>query len=227
MARLYGVSIGPGDYELMTLKAIRVLKASEVIAVPRTKNENTMALSIIQNGIDLSDKEILYCDFPMTRDKNVCEKNYEKISVRIMQYLDRGRDVAFITIGDVSIYSTFSYIARLCIRAGYDVESVPGVPSFLAIAAKLNQPLARGNEDILIMSGKSKNFDELMKTDTNKVIMKGNKSIDKIKALVEEEEVFRGKKIMGMEDFGLATEKVYNNADEIGECGYFTTLIIG
>lgn len=227
MAVLYGVSIGPGDYELLTLKAVRVLEETNIIAVPRTKKENTMALSIIENVIDISEKELLYFDFPMTRDKAVCENNYKKISNEIEHYLDNGRDVAFITIGDVSVFSTFSYIARLCMEDGYDVQAIPGVPSFLAIAAKFNQPLALGDESILIMSGKCENFDELMKTDTNKVIMKGNKSTNKIKELFENEEVFQGKEIMGIEDCGLATEKVYQKLDEIGDCGYFTTFIIG
>lgn len=219
MAVLYGVSVGPGDYELLTLKAVRILSETDIIAVPRTKSENTMALSIIKKVIDLSDKEILWIDFPMTKDKAVCAENYKKIGKGLESILDTGRDIAFITIGDVSIFSTFSYIARYCSDDGYDVRLIPGVPSFLAVSAQLNKPLALGKESFIVMSGNSDNFEELLKTDTNKVIMKSKDCIDRLKRELD------GKAVSGIENCGLETERIYHSLEEAEECGYFTTLI--
>ncbi|MDE5557562.1 MAG: precorrin-2 C(20)-methyltransferase, partial [Ruminococcus sp.] len=110
MGKLYGVSVGAGDPELMTLKAVRIIEKSAVIAVPRTSGKS-LALSIVEKTIDLSGKIIIYLDFPMSRDKKILSENYDKISEIICKNLYEN-DIAMLSIGDISIYSTFSYIAE-------------------------------------------------------------------------------------------------------------------
>ena len=109
---LYGVSVGPGDPELITLKAVRLIKECPVLAVPRTKGENTLALSIVKQAADIRGKEIVYTDFSMTRDKEVLNKNYDRIAGLLAEYLEKGQNVAMLNIGDISIYSTFSYVGE-------------------------------------------------------------------------------------------------------------------
>ena len=115
---LYGVSVGPGDPELITLKAVRLIKECPVLAVPRTRGENTLALSIVMQTADIRGKEIVYTDFPMTRDKEILAKNYERIAELLAEYLEQGKNVAMLTIGDISIYSTFSYVGERAAQAG-------------------------------------------------------------------------------------------------------------
>ncbi len=98
---LYGVGIGPGDPELITLKAVKILKQVDVIAVPKSKTDaESLALDIIRQVIDLSSKEILELTFPMKKNQDELTDAWEKAKEQILKPLKKGRDVAFISIGD-------------------------------------------------------------------------------------------------------------------------------
>ena len=135
-AVLYGVSVGPGDPELLTLKAIRTVRECNVVMYPRTKGEKALALSIVDQVVDLSEKEIVPLDALITKDKIQMKAQHEKNAQTILSYLRRGISVALLTIGDVSIYATFSYMQALVEAEGFAVSLCAGVPSFCAIAAK-------------------------------------------------------------------------------------------
>ena len=126
----YGVGVGPGDPELITLKAVRCIEQCPVIAAPETKGEKTLALDIARGAVDLAGKTILPLHFLMTRDPGALERSHRAQAERIMEQLDAGRDVAMLNLGDVSIYSTFSYL--LAIISG-DLVSV----LFLMVTGKL------------------------------------------------------------------------------------------
>lgn len=220
MASLYGVSVGPGAPELLTLKAVRILNKVHHIMVPRTCGENTMALDIIKDVIDISEKEIEYTDFPMSAgNKQMFNDNYDKISNRVINILKNDKDVALINIGDISIFSTFSYIGERVERAGYDVVWIPGVSSFQAVASATKTPIVQGKESVLIISGDSNDFAALKDLPVNKVIMKSSRAIDEILNM-------KCDTITGASDCGLDTQKIYKSVDELKDgCGYFTTLI--
>ena len=109
----YGVGVGPGDPELLTLKAIRAMEHCPVIAAPETRGEKTLALDIARGAVDLSQKTILTLEFLMTRDKQKLEESHRAQARAVMEYLDQGQDVAMLNLGDVSIYSTFSYLLEI------------------------------------------------------------------------------------------------------------------
>lgn len=221
MAKLYGVSVGPGSADLMTVRSVRIIEKCDVIAVPRTKGENTMAYSIACEECDMQDKEIVYAEFLMSMDKEVLRNNYENIAKNLEKHLDNEKSIAFLNIGDISIYSTFSYIADIIISDGYDVEICPGVPSFCAVAAELKKPIAQGKENIVIIPGDSREFDELAEIKANKIVMKSSRAIEDIKSK------FSGKDVSGVENCGLESQKIYNSADELNDnTGYFTTVLI-
>lgn len=222
MAILYGVSVGPGEPELMTLKAINTIKNSAILVAPTTKDENnTMALDIVSKVINIEDKKIIYTKFPMSKDEKILKENYERIADEMSAYLNVGKNIAFLNIGDISIYSTFSYISDILIDKGYNIEIIPGVTSFCAMAAKLKTSIVQGNESVVIIPGSSEKFDDLVKIDTNKIIMKGYKSVNEIKKIGE------NINIMAVENCGLENEKIYRTADEIDDnCGYFTTFFL-
>lgn len=131
----YCVGVGPGDPELMTVKAVRTLEACPVIAAPRTKGGEMLALDIAKQAADLEDKLVLPLDFSMTREEDRRRAEYETGAQAIAECLKAGQDVAMVNLGDVSIYATCTRMAELVREKGFLVLMIPGVPSFCAVAA--------------------------------------------------------------------------------------------
>lgn len=146
---LYGVSVGPGDPENLTLKAVRVLKAADVIAAPSTGRNRQTALGIVADCI--AGKPIVDCLTPMSKDLAVVARAHDKIADDICALLDEGKDVAFITLGDAGVYSTYYYTHERVVARGYRAEVVPGVTSFCDAAARLGRPLCEGSEPLLVV----------------------------------------------------------------------------
>lgn len=223
----YGVSVGPGDPELLTVKAVKLLEKVDIIATPRTFDRNnvekTLALDIASGVVDLSGKEILKLDFLMTRDENLQGKRHEEIAEQMAEKLRRGKDVAMLNLGDASLYATFSYIMELLKNQGFSVEIIPGVPSFCAIAAKLQTSLTTMNQPLHILP--AGRLEEVFPLEGTKVVMKTGKSMGKVKSfLLKQEKVYQ---VQGMERCGLTDEKIIHSVEELEEdLGYFTTLII-
>ncbi|MBI5810954.1 MAG: precorrin-2 C(20)-methyltransferase, partial [Deltaproteobacteria bacterium] len=181
----YGVGAGPGDPELMTLKAVRVLNSCPVIAAPRSAGDSSgdgQALAIVRKAVNLEHKEILELNLPMTRDAGLLSKSRIDAAGEITRRLKQGTDVAFVTLGDPMLYSTFGCLAAL-IKDGLEgaaVTSIPGITSFSAVASRLSIPLAEGGEKVAIapvaydtgeVSGLISSFDTV-------VLMKVNKAMD-------------------------------------------------
>lgn len=123
---LYGVGVGPGDPELITRKAQRIIAQAAVLAVPDKGSGEKTALTIA--GELAEGKEILLCDAPMVRDEAALDAAYEANADRVCALLDGGKDVAFLTLGDPTVYSTYLYLHRKVTARGYEAEIIPGVP---------------------------------------------------------------------------------------------------
>ncbi len=171
---LYGVGVGPGDPELLTLKAQRILRETDVIAVPDKGAGEKTALNII--GPLSEGKDLLYCEAPMTRDPALLEAAYGENARRIAAVLDEGRSVAFITLGDPSIYSTYLYTHRRVLAMGYKAEIIPGVPSFCAVAAALGDGLCEGSDRLLIVPASHRDVGDCLTVDANYVFMKAGRA---------------------------------------------------
>lgn len=186
----YGVGVGPGDPELMTLKALNVLKASAVIAVPRSSDKgSSRALEIIKGALDLGGKELLELPFPMTRDKGELEGSRRRAAASVAERLSSGQDVAFITLGDPLTFSTFSYLVPFVRELAplSRIMAVPGVTSFSAAASLRCVPLAETDERVIIVPAAyelEKVKEALLSADTV-VLMKVNRAIDGIIGLIE------------------------------------------
>ena len=142
----YGVSVGPGDPELLTLQAVRLLRQCPVLAAPQTASGQMLALDIARRalGSELDGKTILPLQFAMSRDAAVLRASHETAASAVRPFLDAGQDVAMLNLGDVSIYATFGYLQEILQAQGYATAMAAGVPSFCAAAARLNQPLTGG-----------------------------------------------------------------------------------
>lgn len=155
LGTFYGIGVGPGDPELITVKAIRILqKVSHVFAAASSNNDYSVALKTVENYLS-PNVRVYSLPFPMTYDQEKLEKAWKENCESILGLLLQGEDVAFITIGDPLIYSTYIYLLRT-IRSAYpevQVQTIPGITSFQAAASTCNIPLVEGEESMAIVSG--------------------------------------------------------------------------
>ncbi len=221
--KLYGVGVGPGDKELITLKALNVLKQADVIAVPDTKGDRNVALDIVQEYVEGT--ELLFIDTPMTRDENILNLAHEAAANTICSLLDNGKTVAFITLGDATVYSTYIYVHRLVVAKGYDTEIIPGVTSFCAVGARLNESLCDKETPLLIIPAINDSIDELLKVPANKVIMKGGRTVEDIKEKLKEHDLYDNAKMISR--VGFSDEAIYHSLDEVeGSKAYLSVIVV-
>ncbi len=221
--KLYGVGIGPGDKELITLKAVNTIKNADVIALPDSLSGKNRAYEIIKEYID--EKEIIYLPMPMTKDKEHLKASHESGAELIINYLDKGKNTAFATLGDPSVYSTYMYIHRIVESKGYDVEMIAGVTSFCASAARLNISLCDGAEPLIIIPANYEDNKKLLNLFGNKVLMKSGKKMAKVKQEIEE--CCLTDKTYMVENCGMEEEKIYKDFSMASdESSYFSLIIV-
>lgn len=221
---LYGVSVGPGNPELMTLQAVRLLQHCPVIAVPQTENGGTVALDIASQAVDLSGKTLLMLPFLMTRDKQKLDERHRQLADVLKTALDAGQDVAMLSLGDTSVYSSFSYMAELLAPEGYLIALSAGVTSFCASAAALGISLTEMNKPVHIIPAGTDDGQALALPGT-KVLMKAGKSLPQLLARLKAQGLLE--KAMLVQNCGLPGEKILKKIPEDFDApGYFTTVIV-
>ena len=152
---LYGVGVGPGAPDLLTLRAVDVLKKAQVLAMPRSSDYGaSMAWKIVKPVIgEIEGQERLFLTFPMNKDPERLQPAWDKAFQAIGERLEKGLSVAFATEGDPSLYSTFIYLQREAPKRwpGIEIIVVPGVSSIAAVPSVTGVPLADGQERIAII----------------------------------------------------------------------------
>lgn len=147
--KLYGIGLGPGDPELMTLKAARLIREARVIAYPTLAGGTSFARTIAADFITDGTREIVM-DVPMTVERGPAQSAYDAGAAEIIQALNAGDDVVVLCEGDPFFYGSFMYVfARL--KTAFEVEIVPGVTSVTACAAVANLPLVARNEVMTVL----------------------------------------------------------------------------
>ena len=148
----YGVGVGPGDPKLMTLRAIELIRENDVIAVPGKEPKESVAYKIAAAVVpEIADKELVPVYMPMIKDRALIDEEHKKGAALLKKYLDQGKNVVYITLGDPTIYCTFSYLQHYLEADGYPVELVPGISSITAAAARLNLPLTEWDEPLHVL----------------------------------------------------------------------------
>ena len=219
---LYGVGVGPGDEKLLTLLAVETLEKADKIIVPDTGGERT-AQKIVSRCI--KEKELLYCNLPMTRDEAVLKEKHKEAAELICKELDQGHNLAFITLGDPTIYSTYMYIHRIVIAKGYEASIINGIPSFCAAAARLNISLCDRSEALHIIPSSYDKLEELLKLDGNKVLMKSGKSIPEVIGKLKQMKLLQQSKMV--ECCYMENEKIYEKLEEVEkDSSYFSVIIV-
>ncbi len=248
LGKLSVIGIGPGDPELLTLKAARIIKESRVLCVPKGREEgSSLALSIVEKVVSLDGKEIIEAHFPMrkTRNKGIrgkgqgtrTERNndheldakWNETAETILSRLEKGTDTAFLTLGDPTLYSTFFYLydRLLELQPALNIEIVPGVSSINASAARANISLGLGNEKIAVLPA---NYMENLKTalemfDTV-VLMKVNKVFNEIADILSRMDLV--KNAICISRAGMEDEKIFKDITKIKqeELNYFSMVIV-
>lgn len=148
LGTLYGIGVGPGDEELLTLKAVNTIKKCPVIIAPSAKDGgSSIALDTARNFIS-EEQEVIVKHFPMGGEEQE-EKIYQAFKF-IEEKLHEGKDIAFLTIGDPFVYSTYIYLLRYIKEKGYNTETVPGITSFCAAASLAGEMIVIGDERVTI-----------------------------------------------------------------------------
>ena len=221
--KLFGVGVGPGDPELLTLKALRRIKEADVIAVPGEEPRDSVAYKIVKGAWEqLEEKPLMAVPMPMTKDPEKLKASHDTGAELIREKLDEGKNVIFLTLGDPTVYSTYLYIHKRIASMGYETEIVSGIPSFCAVAARLNTGLVEKAEPLHVIPA-SYQIEDAMKLYGTKVLMKAGKKMNKVK----EQLLSMQAEGMMIENCGMPDEKIYKNVEEIPEtAGYYSLIII-
>jgi len=224
--KLYGIGVGPGDPELLTLKAVSVLQKIDVVAVPESKKDKgSIALDIARSHLK-ENVEILTLTFPMTNDDDVRNNARMKNSLLIKNEVEKGKAVAFLTLGDPLFYSTYIYVLENLSDSDIDIETIPGVPAFCAISAKLNIPLAKQEETLgIIPLNENSDVENLISTVDNAVIMKVSSDSSRLADILENYEDSISVNIIS--DCGSEDERILTTIKDLrSKVPYLTTAII-
>jgi len=240
---LYVIGVGPGDPELITVKGARILQNVKCICVPKGREEgSSLALSIIEKTVRMEEKEIIEAHFPMRKvrsqksgkdyigsDIPKLQSIWQKTADAISERLNKGIDMAFITIGDPAIYSTFFYLydKLLELNPELKIEIIPGVSSINASAAKAKISLALADEKIAILPANyMDNLKEILKKFDTVVLMKVHKVFDKVISILNDMNLLD--KSMYISRLGMADEKVILNLKNVKEndLDYFSMVIV-
>ena len=226
--KMFGVSVGPGDWKMLTIRAKEALMDSDIICFPaKAKDSSSFALSIIQQAIDISDKRVEEIVFSMDPRDEVRRESENVAISRLCQLMDEGHSISLITIGDAGVYSTYMYTDTKIRAKGYETEVIPGISSFTYGAAMARLPLMIGDETFCVVPMAKGNVERLEKAilnNDNIVVMKAFDSLDIIAEILRRNDIPIEKATV-MCDVG--TEKEYIGPIDLKrDYGYFTTVLI-
>lgn len=220
---LYGIGVGPGDPELMTLKAVKRIGACPVVAIPHKDKERCAAYQIARQAIpEIEEKQLVCVDMPMTKEQELIEHSHQAAVLALQEELERGNDVALLTLGDPAIYASCMYLLAGIEALGYETVMVSGISSFCAVAARLNIPLVQNAEELHILPA-SYQIEDGLKLPGVKVLMKAGSQMSRVKQALRQADV----QVMMVERCGMPGEKVYGSLDEMPEdAGYYSLIIV-
>jgi len=226
---LYGIGVGPGDPDLITIKAAKILNQVDIVfAAASTKNSHSLAVNIASAHIP--DRTVVkMLRFPMTSDKNETRKAWKAHARTIIDELEEGRNVAFLTLGDSMTYSTYGYILKYVqtLAPHLEAQTVPGITSYQAAAARLNTPLVEGEESLMVVSGVEggKRLRELRGKPENVVFLKAYRNVSDIKAAIDETGNYPS--CVGVKSCGQSSEEIIQDIGELSQRkpDYWTLII--
>ncbi len=225
--KMFGLGVGPGDSELMTVKAARLVGEADIIITPKTeKKDGSVALNIAKPYIQ-DHTEIVPVVFPMNLSDEWSDA-WDVARDIIVSYLDQGKNIVFLTLGDPMFYSTYMYVFRLVQDAGYEIETVPGITAFTAIGSYLGYPIVEDEEILTVIpaTADKEKIDAALAASDDAVIMKVYKRFDKIKELLLKHDMVDDAVMISR--IGLDDEVVYRGLRDVPvdvDLNYLTTIL--
>ena len=222
--KIYGIGVGVGNPEDMTLKAVRRIRESDVLVCPREELGACRAYQIAKQAIPEVERiAVLPLEFQMTTDEVRRALNHRRAYDVIKELVLQGKTVAFLTVGDPSLYSTFSYVCDFAREDGFEVECVSGVTSAMACANRLGIALCSGNEQLHIIPSIG-DIEGALDLPGTKVLLKCGKKMLRIKELLRQREGIAVTAVCGC---GTLAERCYHSLEELPDEGeYMFTVII-
>jgi precorrin-2/cobalt-factor-2 C20-methyltransferase len=231
--KLYAVGVGPGDPELITVKGARILERVPCLCVPSGREDlESLALSIVRQIVDVKGKEFMKAHFPMARAGSGNEALEAKWSATVKGLCERlrgGGDVAFITIGDPAVYSTFFYLFDRLVEAipDLEVEIVPGVSSVSASALRARMPLCLGNEKYAVLAAtRTDDLKAVLLQFDTVVLMKVYRVLSELLRVLSELGLLE--KAICIERVGMENERIVKDLTTLkdGAISYFSLVIV-
>ncbi|SDZ79127.1 precorrin-2 C(20)-methyltransferase [Selenomonas ruminantium] len=224
----YGIGVGPGDPELLTVKAIKAIEQVDVLIAPKTeKKDGSVALTVAKPYLK-KDVEIVYQVFPMV--KGFAENStdaWESNKQEILELLRSGKNVAFLTIGDPMFYSTYIYVFRLLENEGVDIQTIPGIPAFAAIGSQLGYPIVEGDDVLSIIpaTASPEKVEKAMQAADNVVLMKVYKNFEEVADMLDKNEM--AEQAVLVSRAGLDDEKIIYDvlAHKKEKLNYLSTIL--
>ncbi|WP_020589910.1 precorrin-2 C(20)-methyltransferase [Desulfobacter curvatus] len=226
---LYGIGVGPGDPDFITLKAVEILsKVDMVFAASAARNSHSLAAEIVKPHLRDS-VPIQRLPFPMTRDTQAREAAWQDNAKTVIKVLEQGKNVAFITLGDCMTYSTYGYLIKYIQKLAPHIEicSIPGITSYQAAAARINTPLVEGEESMILLSGVmgGDKFRQISDHADNVIFLKAYKNAGDIAKALDEAGLAENS--VGIVKCGLDGEQIVPNVNAFQEKkpDYWTLII--
>ena len=223
---LYGIGVGPGDPELITVKALKTISACRYVSfIAPGKNRKSVAFEIARAAMpEIESKEKIRLEIPMTSDKDLMRASHRSAFAAISEKLKAGDSVAFLSLGDVSVYSTFGYLRKLADEAGFSTRMVSGVPAFCAAAAAMNTDLVLGDQNLHVFCASDANLASFLEMKGTRVLMKGPESLPRIIKTIKEKRLDAGL----VSNCGMENEVIVRPVKEMdgGESLSYYSLII-
>ncbi len=229
LGTLYGIGVGPGDPELLTVKSARIISEVDVVfAAASTKNNYSLAVNIAEPYIP-KETTVRVLQFPMSKNKEETCKAWKTHAETIISVLEEGKNAAFLTLGDPMTYSTYGYILQNIqnLAPHVPITTIPGITSYQAAAACINTPLVEGEECLMVVSGVN-GGDRLRQATIkpeNVVFMKAYRNIKDINAAIEDASGYA--RCVGVSNCSLPDQKIYPDTREFNDrIPEYWTLII-
>lgn len=228
----YGIGVGPGDPELLTVKAASVLSACPHVFVPKARTGvESVALEIARKYVR-NDAQVQELVFPMTPDQALLEQRWRESAEVIAPVLEAGKDACFLTLGDPMVYSTYIYLLRALAERlpGLKTITVPGITSFCAAAAATRFALGEGKELITIVptSDDLTVLRRALETQGTVVLMKIGKRLREILEILDESGLIEHSVFVSR--IGLERQHIETNLRKLcvedPEAGYLSVIII-
>lgn len=219
---LYGIGVGPGDPELLTVKAARLIRECDLVAAPDSGTSPQVALDIARAYI--GEKPVISLHLPMIRDEAELAACREAAAATICEHLEAGKTVVFLTLGDPTVYATYTYLHKRVAARGYAAEIVPGVPSFCAAAAALGEPLCEGGEPLHVLPASYEGAERALLLPGTKVLMKSGSKLPDALARLKERGLLQ--RAMLAERVGLKGERLLRSLNGDETSGYFSVIIV-